>query len=163
MVRGDFAEARSLCHQGRQRAPDDWRFLECRLVLLRDDSTQAPNPALARALARELERVYPSARARADGRTYTPAYRLALQAAVLARAGQPDSARAVLARAQREVGSDSALRLSLMYDEAIVRALMGDQARARALLHEVLARRPTLRAFAERDPLLRGLFAPGPT
>lgn len=163
MVRGDFAQARSLCDQGRRRAPDDWRFLECRLVLLRDDGSQAPDPALARALAGELERVYPSAQARADGRAYTPAYRLALQAAVLARAGQADSARAVLARAQRAVGSDSALRLSLMYDEAIVRSLMGDQDRARALLREVLARRPTLRAFAERDPLLRTLFAAGPT
>ncbi len=163
MVRGDFTEASSLCDQGRRRAPDDWRFLECRLVLLRDDASQAPDPALARALVLELERVYPSARARADGRTYTPAYRLALQAAVLARAGQQDSARTVLARAHREVGNDAALRLSLMYDEAIVRALMGDQARARALLREVLVRRPTLRAFAERDPLLRGLFAPGPT
>jgi serine/threonine-protein kinase len=160
LIRGDYAEARSLCDRGRRRASADWRFLECRLMLLREDRAQPPDPAAARALARELERVDPPGRARAEGRGYSPAYRLALEAAVLARAGAHDSARAVLARARRETSGDPELRLSLLYDEAAARLLMGDSAVARRLLAEVLAYRPALRPFAERDPLFRGLVVP---
>jgi DNA-binding SARP family transcriptional activator/TolB-like protein len=159
MLRGDYAEARSLCDQGRRRAPADWRFLECRLTLLRDDRSRPADPAAASAVVVELVRLDPPERTRADGRLYTPVYRLALYAGVLARAGQHDSARAVLARAHREVEHDPALRLSLLYDEAAAQVLMGDSASARRLLGEVFARRPALRAFAERDPLFRGLLA----
>jgi DNA-binding SARP family transcriptional activator/TolB-like protein len=158
MLRGGYAEARSLCDQGRRRAPADWRFLECALTLLRDDRSRPADPAAAYAVAGELAQRDPPERARAEGRMYAPAYRLALYAGVLARAGQHDSARAVLARAHRDVEHDSALRLSLLYDEAAARVLMGDSASARRLLGELFARRPALRAFAERDPLFRDLF-----
>lgn len=161
LLRGDYAQVGSLCREGRRRAPRDWRFLECQLTLLRDDRSRPADPVLARALARELERVDPAAGARAAGRGYTPAYRLALEAAVLARAGQHDSARAVMARAHGEADGNEAVRLSLLYDEAAVRVLMGDSAAARRLLDQVLARRPGLRAFAERDPLFRALFPAG--
>jgi DNA-binding SARP family transcriptional activator/TolB-like protein len=158
----DYAEAGALCEQARRRFPADWRFHECGLTLLREDTGSVPSPAEARRILDSLERVDPAARARAEGRGYTPAYRLAVTAAILARAGEPDSARAVLERARRAaVGPDE--RLSLAYDEAYVHLLLGERERARRLLESVLAERPGLRPFAERDPLLRGLLAPGAT
>ncbi|HLM67658.1 MAG TPA: hypothetical protein VK358_09035, partial [Longimicrobium sp.] len=158
----DYPEARRTCGRGRRAAPDDWRFLECGLALLREDPAATPDPAQAWRIAAELERVDPPARAVSENRAYSPVYRLALVAAVLARAGQRDSARAVLVQARRAAGGDAELHLSLSYDEAVVMLLLGDVRSAWSLMDQVLARRPALRPFASRDPLLRGLFTPGP-
>ncbi|HEX2092442.1 MAG TPA: BTAD domain-containing putative transcriptional regulator [Longimicrobiaceae bacterium] len=160
---GDHREARSLCDQARRRFPGDWRFLECWLTLLREDPSQPPDPELAWRLVSELDQVDPPAHARSEGRGYSPVYRRAVTAAILARAGEPDSARAVLARARGAVGSDVELRLSLDYDEAYVRLLLGERETARRLLEGVLARRPALRPFASRDPLFRDLLRGSPT
>ncbi|MET0396677.1 MAG: BTAD domain-containing putative transcriptional regulator, partial [Longimicrobiaceae bacterium] len=94
---GDHREARSLCDTARRRFPRDWRFVECRLTLLREDPSQPADPALAWSLVAELDRLDPPAHARSEARGYSPVYRRALAAAVLARAGQKDSARAVMA------------------------------------------------------------------
>ena len=155
LLTGDYPRAEAACDQGRRRFSADWRFHECRLTLLREDTARAATPAEAWAVMRAVERVDPPATARAEGRTYTPAYRLALVAALLARAGEADSARAVLARARRIVRGDDAV--SLDYDEAYVRLVLGEREAARRLLDGVLARRPALRPFAARDPLLREL------
>jgi Flp pilus assembly protein TadD len=74
-------------------------------------------------------------------------------AAVLARAGKTDSARAVLARARAVASRDPELRLSLAYDEAYVYLLLGRPDTARALLEWTFTRRPSQRTFAARDPL----------
>ncbi len=160
---GDHREARSLCEQGRRRFPADWRFMECRLTLMREDPSQPPDPEQAWRLVAELDRLDPPAHALSEGRAYSPVYRRALTAAILARAGETDSARAVVARARRAVGSDDELRLSLDYDEAYVRLLLEEREAARRLLEGVLARRPALRPFAARDPLFRGLLRPPAT
>ena len=155
-----YGEARSFCDQGRRRFPADWRFTECLLTLLREDPSRPPDARRAWALVAELDRLDPPARARAEGRGYSPVYRRVVAAAILARSGAADSARAVLARARRAVGSDAELRLSLDYDEAYVRLLVGERAEARRLLEGVLAERPALRPFAARDPLFAGLLRP---
>ncbi|MBV9772738.1 MAG: hypothetical protein JO040_02235 [Gemmatimonadetes bacterium] len=159
LLGGDYRGARAACDQGRRRFPRDWRFVECRLTLMREDASQPPDPELAWRLVAELDRLDPPAHAREEGRAYSPIYRRVVTAALLARAGRTDSARAVLARAQEAVGSDAELRLSLEYDEAYVRLLMGERETARRLLDDVLARRPALRPFVARDPLFRGLVA----
>jgi tetratricopeptide (TPR) repeat protein len=159
---GDYPEAWSLCAQGRQRFPRDWRFVECRLTLLRADTARAPDAAAALGALGELERMDPPDRARRAGRAYAPLFRRAVAAAVLARAGQRDSARAMLARARAAAGADPELRLSLAYDEAYVYLMLGRPDSARALLEWSFTRRPAQRAFAARDPLFSGLAASGP-
>jgi DNA-binding SARP family transcriptional activator/TolB-like protein len=158
LLASDYREASAQCDEGRRRFPADWRFTECRLTLLREDPSRPPDAARALGLVAELDRLDPPARARSEGRGYSPLYRRAVAAAILARTGARDSARAVLARARAAAGSDPELRLSLDYDEAYVRLLLGERDAARRLLEGVLARRPALRPFAARDPLFAGLL-----
>ncbi|HEV7589875.1 MAG TPA: BTAD domain-containing putative transcriptional regulator [Longimicrobium sp.] len=151
----DYREARALCDRGAERFPGDFRFVECRLTLLRADPSRAPDPAAAARLLAELDRLDPPERARRAGRAYAPLFRQAVAAAVMARAGQTDSARAMLARARAAASGDAELRLSLAYDEAYVYLLLGRPDTARALLDWTFTRRPSQRAFAARDPLFR--------
>jgi DNA-binding SARP family transcriptional activator/TolB-like protein len=160
VMRGALKEAGETCAEGARRFPGDWRFAECRLTLMREDRAARPDPDAAWSVEAELERMDPPERARAEGRAYSPIYRQALVAAVLARAGAADSARALLARARRAAAADPDLGLSLDYDEACARLALGEQAEARRLLSHMLAARPALRPFLERDPLVRGLLSP---
>jgi predicted Zn-dependent protease len=151
----DYREARALCDRGGERFPGDWRFVECRLTLMRADPSRPADPAAATRLLAELDRLDPPERARRAGRAYAPVFRLAVAAAVMARAGQTDSARAMLARARAAANGDAELRLSLAYDEAYAYLLLGQPQTARALLEWSFTRRPSQRAFAARDPLFR--------
>jgi tetratricopeptide (TPR) repeat protein len=162
---GDYAQARALCGRGGERFPGDWRFVECRLTLMRADRSRPPDPAAAARLLAQLDRLDPPERARRAGRAYAPLFRQTVAAAVMARAGKTDSARALLARARAAAGSDAELRLSLAYDEAYVYLLLGRPDTARALLDWSFTRRPSQRAFAARDPLFRpaGAGRGGPT
>ncbi len=157
--RADYGAAGDACGRGGRMFPEDWRFVECRLTLLREDPSRSPDPALAWKLVAELERMDPGPRARAAGRGYAPLYRRVVAAAVSARAGHADSARAVLARARRDAASDSASRVSLAYDEAYVLLVLGERGAARRRLDEYAAARPELRAYLPRDPLFRDLYA----
>jgi TolB-like protein len=153
----DYAGARAECDGGRAQFPADWRFTECSLTLLRNDVSRPPDPAAAWRAVAELDRMGPPARARAQGYTYRPLYRRMVAAAVSARAGDADSARAVAARARREVGADPGLGFSLDYDEAWVRLMLSDTSGARALVERMTRYRPELRAYLLRDPLVRVL------
>jgi tetratricopeptide (TPR) repeat protein len=160
VMRGALAEAGGTCAEGARRFPDDWRFRECRLTLMREDRAARPDPAAAWRLVAELGRMDPPEHARADNRAYSPIYRQALAAAIVARAGDADSARSVLGRARRAAAGDAELGLALDYDEAYVRLVLGERDRAKRLLDHMLAARPALRPFLERDPLFRGLLSP---
>jgi TolB-like protein len=162
MSQGDYAGARPLCARGHTLFPGDWRFVECRLTLLREDPSLPADPARAWFLAAELDRLDPPAAARDAGRPYSPLYRRAAVAAVLARAGAADSARAVLGRLRGQAAASDELRLPLLYDEAYVLLLLGDRAGARRLLDRYLAARPSFRAYVARDVLFRDLFAAPP-
>lgn len=159
MAQGDYDAARELCARGRAQFAGDWHFVACRLTLLREDPSAAPDPRLAWALVAELDRLYPAARARDDGRPYEPLYRRMVAAAVLARAGQADSARAVVAQLRALAAADPELRIPLLYDEAYVALFLGDRAGARRLLDRYLAERPAFRASVARDAVFRDLFA----
>ncbi|HYH79631.1 MAG TPA: BTAD domain-containing putative transcriptional regulator [Longimicrobium sp.] len=157
---GDYAAAHRECEDGVRQFPRDWRFTECRLTLLRNDPSRPADPAAAWRLVAELDRLDPPARARARGRLYSPIYRRMLAAAVLARAGHADSARAVTARARGEVAGDADLGFSLAYDETWVRLAMGDTAGARVLVARMVRSSPTMRDYLLRDPMVRSL-SPG--
>jgi DNA-binding SARP family transcriptional activator/TolB-like protein/tetratricopeptide (TPR) repeat protein len=158
MQMADYPRATALCERGRRQFPEDWRFLECRLVLLREDRSRPPEPALAWRLLAELERMDPPARAASMGRAYSPLFRRVVAASVAARAGDADSALAVLTRARRNAGDDAELQRSLDYDEAHLRLVLGEPRAARILLARYVAARPALRTYVERDPLFRQLF-----
>ncbi|HEY0018317.1 MAG TPA: BTAD domain-containing putative transcriptional regulator [Longimicrobium sp.] len=155
--RGDYAQAHEQCEQGAVQFPADRRFTECRLTLLRNDRTRPADAAAAWRLVAELDRMDPPARARAQNRVYGPIYRRMVAAAVSARAGDADSARAVVARARREVGAHPALAHSLNYEEAWVRLMLRDTAGARMLVDRMLAYRPSMREYLLRDPLVVAL------
>jgi TolB-like protein len=158
----DYARADSLCRQGGERFPSDWKFVQCPLLLLRADASRPPDATRAVRLLAELDRLDPPGRARSEGRAYAPVFRRAVAAAVVARSGATDSARAMLARARREVGRDADMSTSLAYDAAYVHRVLGEPDSARALLEWAFRRRPEMREFAARDPLFRGLWASAP-
>ncbi|HEX6913255.1 MAG TPA: hypothetical protein VF142_22780, partial [Longimicrobium sp.] len=160
LAQADHPAAWAECERGRRQFPADWRFLECGLTLMREDTLRAADPGAAWTRVAELDRLDPPARARAEGRGYSPVYRRALVAAVLARAGARDSARAVLARARRDAAGDADARVALLYDEAYALLLLGDRAQAQRVMRAYVDARPALRPYLMRDPLVRGLLAP---
>ncbi len=154
---GRFGQAAEWCRRGRLSFPVDWRFLDCELTLLRHDVTSKPDPDRAWALVKELEGVDPADKASATGRPYFPIYRRVVAAAISARAGRRELARAELARARRATEGDSALRLDLAYDEAYLRLVLGERERAVLLLRGLVDSRPALVPLLARDPLFLGL------
>ena len=152
----DHSRARDECERGRRQFPADWHFMECALTLLRNDLSRPADPAAAWRLVAELDRADPPSAARAQGRVYSPVYRRMAAAAVSARAGDGDSARAVMARALREVGTDPEAGLSLTLDQAWVQLMLGDAAGACRLVRGVAERRPSLAPYLSRDPTFCG-------
>ena len=157
LVLNDLTQAGEWCRRGRLSSPDDWRFVECQLTLLRHDLHARPDPDSAWALVRVLERLDPVEKATAAGRPYHPIYRRIVAATISARAGQRDTARAELARALRATAGDSGLRLDLAYDEAYLLLVLGERERARELLRALIAARPVLASPLARDPLFTEL------
>ena len=158
LLTGDYATAAEACDRGRRTFPRDWRFVDCRLNLLREDGSRPADPALAWRLVAELESMDPPAHAAAAGRAYDPIYRRMVAASVSARGGDVSRARATLDRARVDAAADPDARVSLLYDEAYLLLLLGDRPAARERLGVYLAQRPWARQFAARDPLLRGLL-----
>ena len=157
---GDYRAADQACEQGHRGFPRDWRFVECRLTLARVDAGRPPDPALAWRLVEELDAMDPPAAVAAAGRAYAPIYRRMAAAAVFARAGDAQRARAVMARARIDAAADPESRVSLAYDEAFVLLLLDDRPAARERLEVYLAQRPALRGLMARDPLVRALLTP---
>jgi DNA-binding SARP family transcriptional activator/TolB-like protein/tetratricopeptide (TPR) repeat protein len=159
---GDYRAAAESCERGRRAFPREWRFVECRLTLMRWNAALPPDTALAWRLVAELERMDPPAVAGAAGRAYSAVYRRMTAAAVAARAGDAERARAEMARARLDAALDPEARVSVVYDEAHLYLLLGDRARARERLDVYLAQRPAIRALMARDPLVRALSPAGP-
>jgi TolB-like protein/tetratricopeptide (TPR) repeat protein len=157
----EFGQAGEWCRRGRVYAPGDWRFVECELTLLRHDLRARPMPESAWALVGILDRLLPVDKAAAAGLLYHTIYRRIVAATISARAGNPDTARAELARAHRATANDSSLRLDLAYDEAFLRLVMGERDRAEQLLASLVSARPVLGPLLARDPLFSELRAVG--
>ncbi|MDQ2890846.1 MAG: serine/threonine-protein kinase [Gemmatimonadota bacterium] len=147
---GNYPAARQACSDGR-RFPNDWRFVECRLTLMPFESGPA-NPKAAWALVAQLDSMDPPVQAAASQYSYSPIFWRMEAAVISARAGQSDSARAVIAWAEHQIGNDSSARIDLDYDEANVRLALGEPVIALRLLTEYAAARPTLKPYIGRDP-----------
>jgi TolB-like protein/tetratricopeptide (TPR) repeat protein len=157
LMLGKFQQAAEWCRRGRLSFPDQWRFVECQLTLMRHNTNSTPHPDSAWALVRELDRLDPADKAAAEGRAYHTIYRRVVAATISARAGRRDIARAELARAIQAAAGDSTLRLDLIYDEAYLRLVLGQQERAAELLRKYIKARPMARDYIARDPLFKDL------
>jgi serine/threonine-protein kinase len=139
---GQFVEAAHACDQGARRFPEDWRFVQCRLLLLTTRG-QEPDPALAWRLADSATRLAPE-----PERAYYRLHNDMLVAAVLARAGLADSARRVADRSQGDATVDPTRELAFL--AAFVYTLLGDKAKAVDRLTVYLAANPGRReAFSD--------------
>jgi class 3 adenylate cyclase/TolB-like protein len=136
----DYDQAQRWCNEGRRRFPDRERLLSAELVRLASPGVE-PDPAAAWSLVRELGRhAFPEYNVPA-AKVYT--------AAVLERAGLPDSAAAVVRDARR--GAPEEVTPFLDYLEAYVRLLDGERSTSIRLLRDFLIALPEYRAIVARD------------
>lgn len=140
----DHEEARKWCAQGLERFPSRTYLLMTDLVRLTSPGAPA-DPAAGWARVREVGRQpYPEFN--------VPAAKMYL-AAILARAGDRDSANAVVLDARRTVQEQdrASLEPSLDYIEAYIRVLLRDERSALRLLRTSLTGYPPYRATAAQD------------
>lgn len=148
LEQGEYEEARALCEAGRWEFPDDVNFRECRLTLLGWTGSDRRDVREAWAELRQIEEA-PGASPRTWGD------RRMMVAAVLARAGLGDSARAVVRRTRDGVPAE--LAPDLLFPEAFVRLLLGERAEAVRLLEAYVEARPRYRDYVARYPWFRSL------
>ncbi len=129
-----FTEAQRWCDEATRRFPDDYEFLECQLRMA---VTERADPDVDRAwqLLAKLEAVTPE-----DRRPYWRRRGQMFVGGVIGRAGDMDSARAVLVRARgdQEIDPDN----DLAGFEAAVRTMLGDYDEAIELLKGYVAANP---------------------
>ncbi|MDB4883614.1 MAG: protein kinase [Gemmatimonadetes bacterium] len=138
-------QSKQWCDEGTRRFPEDYRFVECRLWLLTlEGQTPAPTPADIWAA---------NDRFLASNKTDKPEFArrkgMMIAAIALVRAGLPDSARAVVGRAQANESIDPGG--DLLWLEVLARTQLGEKDRAISLYGRYLAAHPQLRAFASHD------------
>ncbi len=145
---GRAVEAERSCSLARERYPLDPRFILCEITVLGSTGHTRKDASEAWAVLQRIEHAD-------SGGVFTPtwAYRRMMVAAVLAKAGLPDSARAVIARTLSDAGN----RPPADAAEAYVRALLGERDRALQLLSGYVKARPIARRQVARNPWYRGL------
>src|SRR5690606_37546631 len=146
---GDPEAARAWCDQGAQRFPDFPAFWGCQLTILGwTGSTPADVAQGWRLLATSEARDSSNVLSQGWGT------RRLLVAAIAARAGLHDSARAIAA-AVRDSATSGAAALQADYGEAYVRTLLGEHDVAVRLLDNFLAANPALRGQVRHTPWFR--------
>lgn len=133
---GDFRRARDACAEGATRFSSDSRFVQCRLRLM---ATPAIEPDVDEAwqLAARADSLAPP-----QWQAYDELMNTLFVGAVIARAGLPDSARAVLDRVHARMNDDIDPEGDLLTVEAAIRARNGDTRNAVTLIEQYLARNP---------------------
>jgi serine/threonine-protein kinase len=145
---GKFDHAQRWCRGARTRFPEDPRFVECELVVLGWSGNTRTDVAEA---WRQLKTIEATDSAGMLG--FNTAFRRMMVAAVLARAGLRDSARAVVADARKSGGNmDSSVAA-----EAYVHVLLDQPDQAIRLLSQLLGTNPQLRAIVARNPWFKEL------
>jgi serine/threonine-protein kinase len=129
-----FTQAKRWCLEGERRFPRDYRFAECRLVLMTTDVAPADAAEAWRFLAR-IDSTTPLPRRVAEHHRAQM-----FVGAVLARAGLKDSARHVLVAARAGREADPQQELPSL--EAFAHTLMGEPGEAIELLKRYVAANP---------------------
>ncbi len=146
---GNFEDAVRWCHTGQQQYPDLVQFQNCELALLATEDAMEPDVDRAWELVKAIR-----TRTGPEKQAFYEAVSRAKVAAVLARAGHPDSARAVLQQSRNytiETNPD------LPYQQAHAYLLLGQEERALELLSRAVKRNPQYAAGAANDPWFRSL------
>jgi TolB-like protein/tetratricopeptide (TPR) repeat protein len=134
---GQFPPAVNACEDGRARFPDSFRFRLCGIRLM---ATPAMEPDVDEAwrLVAQTDSLVPERQ-----REFYHTENQLFMAVVLDRAGLPDSARAVLARASRDADNPTIdPHRELWLREAIVRSRIGQTEEAVALVERYLIANP---------------------
>ncbi len=140
LERGDTAGAHSWCETGRSQFPNDYHLWECELTLLGWLATRPADASRAWNVVREIEQ-----RDTTNLLAMGWGVRRLMVAAILARSGRTDSARAVM-RATR-AGASDAVRKTLGLYEGLVFTELGDRPAAVAALRDYLQRFPPARDY----------------
>jgi serine/threonine-protein kinase len=138
-----FTEAVHWCDVGNRRFPADPRFVECRLSLLATKATD-PDVPTAWKLADSIVKLNPE-----SSRSYATASSRMAVAAVLARAGEADSAKHLLLAVRAPADIDPTRDLE--YDRAYVWTVIGDKTAAIKALSIYLAANPNTAAGFNSD------------
>jgi eukaryotic-like serine/threonine-protein kinase len=133
---GNFANARGACEEGARRFPLSDRFATCQLELMHTTAYPA-DPDRAWALAARVDSL-----AAPQRRDYARVQSQVFVAGALVRAALPDSARAVLRRAERDMSADIDPTRELLTMAAAVWSMAGDQDHAIDLLKRHQAANP---------------------
>lgn len=145
-----YADARQTCARGARWYPLQLPFMNCEFVILGWSAGDLESAGRAWQLARKAEDRATPARRRDVYRT-----NLLMTAAILARGGYHDSARALLRRFERtRQGVDVD---GFASDEAYVRLLLGEEDNAIALLKTFLHHNWAQRGYIVRTPWFRSL------
>ena len=145
---GRFEDARRWCTIARHRFPEDPRFRECRLTIL-GWSGRSKNE-----IAQSWDEVRLIEKEDSVGvLAFNKMFRRMMVAAVAARGGMPDSARAIVTRALREGGPEQ----PALAAEAYVHVLLGDPATAIELLRRLVTAVPRVRAKLRMNPWFKEL------
>lgn len=147
----DGVEAARWCDEGHRRFPSDPRFVECRISIMALPGRK-PDVGNAWQLLAENVKLYPP-----NEREFRRRLGQLWVAMALARAGLPDSARAVAVRSRADPSIDPAREL--VYFEVLLRNMLEDRDEALRLLGIYLATNPQDRASVASDDTwwLRGL------
>lgn len=133
---GNFTKALEFCEEGARRFPHNDRFMSCQLQLMHT-SALAPDPDRAWYLAARIKEAAADHR-----RDYAVIQSQLFVAGALNRAGLPDSARAVLRRAEAAASPEIDPDRELTYIAATVATMLGDDDRAIDLLKRHKAANP---------------------
>jgi DNA-binding SARP family transcriptional activator/TolB-like protein len=145
---GDDVEAGHWCDEVRRRQANQWPAAYCDLLLLGWSSTGRPDPRKALLLLENSGSADPE-----PLRLNMRPRLMVLTAAVLARAGDPDSANAILERARAAAPQD----IELIYLEAGVRLLMDERNRSMELLRQYFQVNPSSKARVANGRMFRPL------
>jgi DNA-binding SARP family transcriptional activator/TolB-like protein len=145
-----YADAGRICAQGQRRFPDSPELRGCEATVLGWSGFRPADAARAWRVVDSVEAVEP-----AEVTKLAWAQRRMFVAAILARAGLADSARAVLRTARAATGTAPWLDAN----EAYVRLRLGEPAAAIALLRRYIAENPAQRRSTAASPWFRDLRA----
>jgi hypothetical protein len=155
----NFDAARTVCANGRDLWPNDYKFLECQLTLMLYDRTARQDPDLAAGLVRDMNRLDSPEKASAMGNEYRALYRDVVVAIVAARRGNRALARQTLERVRAHISQTGSqvLRYDFSPQEAILLWELGDGREARAVLADWLKHRPDELQTFRQNPMWRRL------
>ena len=145
---GRFEDARNWCSVARHRFPEDPRFRECTLLILGWSAQSKGEIATAWDEVSSIEKGDS-----AGILTFNRMFRRVMVAAVAARSGMPDSARAIIARALHEGGPEQ----PALAAEAYVHVLLGEPTAAIVLLRRLVKTSPRVRGKLRNNPWFKGL------